>query len=122
MYRKFVLHKSVKDSDALRAVVEKMQPKVIEFGLRMGQSEELYKAWQFLSEQDKKEKTFSKSQARIVEHELLAAKLSGVGLTGEKKVKYNANTKRMGELKTKFTNNLQDATKAFSVKLTKKVG
>ncbi|CAD7944085.1 unnamed protein product [Amoebophrya sp. A120] len=112
--------KSVKDSDALRAVVEKMQPKVIEFGLRMGQSEELYKAWQFLSEQDKKEKTFSKSQARIVEHELLAAKLSGVGLTGEKKVKYNANTKRMGELKTKFTNNLQDATKAFSVKLTKR--
>ncbi|CAD7949665.1 unnamed protein product [Amoebophrya sp. A25] len=111
--------KSVADSPELRQAVDDMQPKVIEFGLRMGQSEPLFKAWDYLAQPGQLEK-LTPSQKRIVESERLAAKLSGVGLTGEKKETYNKNAKRMGDLKTKFTNNLQDATKAFSLKLTTK--
>ena len=45
--------------------------------------------------------------------------LSGVGLTGEPKQRFNEIQLALAELSNKFSNNVLDATKAYSLTLTK---
>ena len=44
--------------------------------------------------------------------------LSGVGLEGEAKEQFNGNQMKLAELSTAFSNNLLDATKAYSMLIT----
>ena len=44
--------------------------------------------------------------------------LSGVGLEGEAKEQFNSNQMKLAELSTAFSNNLLDATKAYSMLIT----
>jgi oligopeptidase A len=59
----------------------------------------------------------SPARQRIVESKLLDAKLSGFGLEGEKKERFNAIQQELSELSTRFSNNVLDATKAWSLVL-----
>mmetsp|Transcript_77135 Transcript_77135/g.165289 ORF Transcript_77135/g.165289 Transcript_77135/m.165289 type:complete len:728 (-) Transcript_77135:151-2334(-) len=108
--------KSVCDSDARRKAVEEIQPKVVEFGLRVGQSSALYKAWNHVHDSEKE--TLSGSQKRIVEIELRDARLSGVALEGPEKERFGEIQKQLEKLSTNFSNNLLDGTKAYTLKLT----
>ncbi|NES85160.1 MAG: M3 family metallopeptidase, partial [Moorea sp. SIO2B7] len=60
------------------------------------------------------------AQKRILEAAIRDAELSGVGLEGETKERFNQIQLELAELATKFSNNLLDATKAFKLKLTSK--
>jgi oligopeptidase A len=62
--------------------------------------------------------TLDPAQQRIVEASIREAELSGVGLDGEAKERFNQIQQTLAELSTKFSNNVLDATKAFSLTLT----
>ncbi len=110
---------SVKNSPELREAYETVQPQVVQFFNKLNQSQPLYKAFKALREGDAWS-SLEPAQQRIVEAAIRDAELSGVGLEGEKRERFNAIQLELAELTTKFSNNVLDATKAFSLTLTNK--
>jgi oligopeptidase A len=108
----------VKNSEALRAAHEEVQPEVVEFQLSVGQNLALFKNWQALKAAGSKEIS-SPARARIVDAAIRDARLSGVALEGEKQKRFNEIQRDLAALATKFSNAVLDATKAFQVVLTK---
>ncbi|MEO1005293.1 MAG: M3 family metallopeptidase [Cyanobacteria bacterium J06638_38] len=110
---------SVQNSPELREAYEKMQPEIVKFVNRLSQSKPLYEAFKGIkagAECDKLEP----AQKRIVESSIRDFELSGVGLSGETRERFNQIQLELAELSTKFSNNVLDATKAFKLKLTDK--
>lgn len=108
---------SVKNNAELREAHKVVQPKVIEFFNRFSQSQPVYKAFKVIHASDLWTK-LEPAQQRIVEAAIRDAELSGVGLEGEAKEKFNAIQMELAELSTNFSNHVLDATKAFSMTLT----
>lgn len=109
----------VKNSLELRTAYETVQPQVVQFYNKLNQSKPLYQAFKAL--RDSKEwDSLENAQKRIVQAAIRDAELSGVGLEGEKRDRYNAIQLEQAELSTKFSNHVLDATKAFSLTLTNK--
>ena len=104
--------KAVRDSEALRAAVDTVQPEKVALGLRLAQSAPLYGAFKALRE-GPAWASLSEAQRRLVEAELRDATLSGVGLTGAAKERFNAIQQELSKTATAFSNNILDATKAF---------
>jgi oligopeptidase A len=107
----------VKNSPELREAYETVQPKIVQFFNKLNQSQPIYKAFKALGTGDAWTQLESVQQ-RIVEAAIREAELSGVGLDGEKRERFNAIQLELAELSTKFSNNVLDATKAFSLTLT----
>jgi len=106
----------VKNSPELREAYETVQPNVVQFINRLNQSQVLYKAFKTL--QDGEEwRRLEPAQKRIVEAAIRDAELSGVGLEGEVRERFNQIQMELAELSTKFSNHVLDATKAFSMTL-----
>lgn len=106
----------VRNSDALRAAYEEMQPEVVAFGLRMAQSRALFDALDGLAKSEAFS-GFDETRQRIIESGLRDAQLAGVALEGEAKERFNAIQAELAECSTKFSNHVLDATKAFSLTL-----
>ena len=104
--------KAVRDSEALRAAVETVQPEKVALTLRLAQSAPVYAALKALRE-GPAWSSLTEAQRRLVEGELRDATLSGVGLEGDAKARFNAIQQELSKLSTDFSNNLLDATKAF---------
>jgi oligopeptidase A len=109
----------VKNSPELRQAYETVQPQVVQFYTRLGQSQPIYHAFKALRDGDPW-KTLDPAQQRIVESAIREAELSGVGLSGEARERFNAIQQELAALTTKFANNVLDATKAYSLTLTDK--
>ncbi|MBD2343136.1 M3 family metallopeptidase [Anabaena subtropica] len=109
----------VKNSPELRVAHETVQPQVVQFINQFGQSQPIYKAFKELRASDRWE-TLESAQQRIVEAAIRDAELSGVGLQGEARERFNAIQMELAELSTKFSNHVLDATTAFSLTLTTK--
>ncbi|NDA64716.1 MAG: M3 family peptidase, partial [Chitinophagia bacterium] len=107
----------VMNSDELRKVHDKMQPQIIKFGLKTSQSKVIYKALNKLKESSGWA-LLSKAQQRIVDKNITSMKLSGVGLEGPQKERYNSIAQELAVLKTTFSNNALDSTKSWSMTLT----
>ncbi|MBD3884141.1 M3 family metallopeptidase [Phormidium tenue FACHB-886] len=107
----------VKNSPELRQAYETMQPEVVKFWNRMSQSQPLYEGFKALKSGEDWSQ-LEESQQRIVDSALRDAELSGVGLQGEAKDRFNQIQLQLAELSTRFSNNVLDATKAFSLTLT----
>ncbi|KAG3080313.1 Organellar oligopeptidase [Phytophthora idaei] len=110
---------SVRNSEELRAVHDKLQQLVIKTVTEASQSKTLYDAYLAVRESDEWSK-LELAQQRIIELSLRSARLSGVGLEGKEKEKFNKLKLRAAELSTKFSSNLLDATKAYSITITDK--
>jgi oligopeptidase A len=106
----------VLNSPELRKAHEEVLPEVVTFSLRVGQSEPVYRALKGLKE-GPAWSSLSAAQKRIVDHKILDAELAGIGLTGEKRERFNAIAQEMSQLTTDFSNHVLDATKAFSITL-----
>ena len=110
----------VKDSPDLRKAVEAIQPMVVKISLQMGQSLELYDALVKMVDNKDTWNSLDKEQQRIVQKTLQGMRLSGVafGLEGEgnaeKRKRFNEIQERKAQLSLKFSNHVQDATKAFA--------
>jgi oligopeptidase A len=108
---------SVKNSPELRTAYETMQPEIVKFYNKLSQSKPLYEAFKGIKEGAEWNK-LEPAQQRIVESSIRDFELSGVGLEGETKERFNQIQLELAELSTKFSNNVLDATKAFKLKLT----
>ncbi|RHY81036.1 hypothetical protein DYB26_009562 [Aphanomyces astaci] len=114
---------SVKNSPELRAAHAELQAEVVTIFTRFAQSQDIFHAYKALRENAATWSSFDLAQQRILEASIRSATLSGVGLTGPSKDRFNAIQLRSAELvrfKTKFSNNVLDATKAFSKIVTDK--
>ncbi len=107
----------VKNSPALREAYEAVQPQVVQFLNKLGQSQPIYNAFKALQASDQWA-TLNNAQQRIVEAAIRDAELSGVGLQGKAREHFNAIQMELAELSTKFSNNVLDATNAFGLTLT----
>jgi oligopeptidase A len=109
----------VKNSEDLRAAYEQSQPEVVKFFMRLGQSQVIYQGLKTIRASADWEK-MDPAQQRIVTAGIRDAELAGVGLTGEKGDRFNQIQLELAELSTQFSNNILDATKAFTLDLTKR--
>ncbi|MEI6428083.1 MAG: M3 family metallopeptidase [Pseudanabaena sp. ELA607] len=112
---------SVKNSQELRDAHKEVQPKVIEFYNRFSQSQNIYQAYKSLQNNAQGSAQWDNldpAQQRIVTAAIRDAELSGVGLSGEAKLKFNEIQMELAELSTTFSNNVLDATKLFTMTLT----
>ena len=75
---------AVKDSEALRAAVDEVQPDRVAFSLRLAQSRSLYEGFKALKD-GPAWASLSPAQRRVVDNELRDFELGGVGLDGEAK-------------------------------------
>ncbi|MEB3178126.1 MAG: M3 family metallopeptidase [Nostocaceae cyanobacterium] len=107
----------VKNSNELRQAHETVQPQVVQFYNKLSQSQPLYTAFRALHSSDSWT-SLEPAQKRIVEAAIRDAQLSGVGLQGAARERFNAIQMELAELSTKFSNHVLDATKAFSMTLT----
>jgi oligopeptidase A len=110
---------SVKNNPELREAYEKMQPEIIKFSNNLAQSKPLYEAFKGIKTRAEWDQ-LEPAQQRIVESSIKDFELSGVGLAGETRDRFNQIQLELAELSTKFSNNVLDATKAFKLKLTDK--
>jgi oligopeptidase A len=106
----------VRNSPALRTAHETVQPEVVQAFIRVGQSEPLFRALTLLRE-GPGWATLDRVQQRVVEKRLLEARLTGIALTGEPRERFNALETELSDLTTRFSNQLLDANKAFSLDL-----
>jgi oligopeptidase A len=107
----------VKNSPELREAYETVQPALVQFANRLGQSQPVYEAFKHIRNGDQWSSLVS-AQQRIVEAAIRDAELSGVGLEGDVKEQFNQIQQELAELSTKFSNHVLDATKAFRLTLT----
>lgn len=103
---------SVANSDALREAHDAAMPKVVEFGLRLRQSEVLYQKMRTLKDSEQWS-SFSGAQQRILTRMIQSAEQSGISLTGKDRDRFNEIEQKLSQLGTDYSNNLLDATKAF---------
>ena len=97
---------SVNNSEKLREVYAKLLPHVITLGNKFGQSKTIYKALKML----RKTKNLDVTKNRILDKEIIDMEHSGISLNTTDQKDYNTISKRLGELSTKFSNNVLDAT------------
>jgi oligopeptidase A len=107
----------VKNSSELREAYEAVQPGLVQFANRLGQSKPVYDAFKQMQQGDQWAQ-LAPTQQRIIQAAIRDAELSGVGLEGSAKEKFNQIQQELAELSTKFSNHVLDATKAFQLTLT----
>lgn len=107
----------VKNSPELRTAHGTVQPNIVQFINKLNQSKAIYQAFKQLRN-SKEWDHLDSAQQRIVNTALRDAELSGVGLEGEDRDRFNAIQLELAELSTNFSNHVLDATKAFSLTLT----
>src|SRR5262245_8887203 len=106
----------VRNSDALRTAHETVQPEVVAFSIRLGQSKPIYRALKEIEAGDAWA-ALDGTQRRIVTSLVRDAELSGVGLEGTAQERFTAIQTELAEVATRFSNNVLDATKAWALEL-----
>lgn len=105
---------SVMNTPELREAYQAVLGSIVEFGLKLQQSESIYQRLKSLKESDQYA-GLSPVRKRILDSKLHDAELSGIGLQGEEREEFNNIAKRLSELSTEFSNHVLDATKAFEL-------
>ena len=103
---------SVKNSPELREAYESCLPLLSDFSTYVGQHEGLYQAYLKLS-QSAEYSTLTTAQQKVIQNALRDFKLSGIGLSDEKKQRYGEIQSRLSDLASSFSNNTLDATQAW---------
>jgi oligopeptidase A len=111
---------AVAHQDELREAMNRCRPKMVEFELKTSQSEKVFSWFKGLKDDVKTFSQLSPAQQRVVELRLKAAEQSGITLKGEERKKFNEISQKLAQIQTDFSNNVLDATKEFSLLLTKK--
>ena len=109
---------AVMDSPELREVYNANLPKVTSYWTELGQNLQLfekYKALRYSNEFS----TLSSPRTKIVENALRDFRLGGAELPPDKKKRYAEIQEELARLSAKFSENLLDATNAFSIYVTK---
>jgi oligopeptidase A len=108
---------SVCNSPELRAAYEACLPKLSEYWTEMGQNKPLFEAYDALAKSPAAA-SFDVAQKTILEHALRDFRLSGIDLPAEQQKRYGEIQMRLSELTSKFSNQLLDATQAWTKHVT----
>ncbi|CAM4070845.1 oligopeptidase A [Shewanella aquimarina] len=104
---------SVLSTEEWRAAHDACLPLLSEYGTYVGQHQGLYQAYKALKESDEFAK-LSQAQQTSITHSLRDFELSGIGLNDDDKQTYGKLVKRLSELTSSFSNQLLDATQAWT--------
>ena len=104
----------VMNSDALRTAYNACLPLLSELGTEVGQNEDLFRAYQAVASLEHLDAT----QRKLVDNALRDFHLSGVDLPPEKKARYKAISQELSQLTAKYSENVLDATNAWSKLIT----
>ena len=104
---------SVTSTDEWRAAHDACLPSLSEYGTYVGQHQGLYQAYKALRTSNEFTQ-LSQAQQKVIEHSLRDFELSGIGLDDAQKVRYGEMVKRLSELTSGFSNQLLDATQAWT--------
>jgi len=107
---------SVVNSDELREAYESCLPLLSEYGTFVGQHEALYQAYKQIAESEAFT-SLNTAQQKVINNALRDFTLSGIALPEKEKQRYGEIVTRLSELGSTFSNNLLDATHAFSVNI-----
>ena len=108
---------AVCNSAELRAAYEACLPKLSQYWTELGQNRALYDAWHALAASPAAA-GFAVAQQTIVKHTLRDFHLSGIDLPAEQQQRYGAIQMRLSELSSRFSNQLLDATQAWTKHIT----
>ncbi|MDP2748074.1 oligopeptidase A [Pseudomonas sp.] len=108
---------AVCNSPELRAAYEACLPKLSEYWTEIGQNQPLFQAYQKLAESPAAA-GFDVAQKTILEHALRDFRLSGIDLPAEQQKRYGEIQMRISELESRFSNQLLDATQAWTKHIT----
>ncbi|MGI2171068.1 oligopeptidase A [Shewanella sp. MF05960] len=104
---------SVVSSDALRDAHDACLPLLSDYGTYVGQHQGLYEAYKSIH-QSADFAELTQAQKKVIEQSLLDFELSGIGLDDGQKARYGEIVKRLSELTSNFSNQLLDATEAWT--------
>jgi oligopeptidase A len=108
---------SVVSSDALRDAHDACLPLLSDYGTYVGQHQGLYEAYKSIH-QSADFAELTQAQKKVIEQSLLDFELSGIGLDDGQKARYGEIVKRLSELTSNFSNQLLDATEAWTKLIT----
>ena len=108
---------SVVSNDEWRAAHDACLPLLSDYGTFVGQHQGLFDAYVSLRDSETFS-TLTQAQQTVIEHAIRDFKLSGIGLEDEAKQRYGDIKKRLSELTSQFSNQLLDATHAWSKLIT----
>ncbi|MFK0571637.1 oligopeptidase A [Endozoicomonas sp.] len=108
---------AVVNSEALREAYNGCLPLLSEYATRIGQNRQLFEAYQSLADSDEFQKLDS-AQQKVINDNLRDFRLAGVALDDDKKVRFGEIKKQLSELTSKFSDNVLDATMAWSKLIT----
>ncbi|MGJ8692663.1 MAG: oligopeptidase A [Thalassotalea sp.] len=108
---------SVVNSEALREAYEECLPLLSEYGTWVGQHKPLFNAYEQIAN-SAEFKQLDQAQQKVISNALRDFQLSGIALSPDDQKTYGKIVSRLSELSSKFSNNVLDATQAFSVLLT----
>lgn len=108
---------SVVNSDELRDAYNACLPKLSQYWTEMGQHQGLYKAFNQFAESEQFTQ-LSEAQQKVVNNTLRDFRLSGIALNPEEQQRYAELQQKLSELTTKFSENVMDASDAWSKLLT----
>ena len=103
---------SVLSSTELREAYESCLPLLSDFSTWVGQHEGLYQAYLTLS-QSADYTSLTAAQQKVIQNALRDFKLSGIGLSDQKKQRYGEIQSRLSDLSSAFSNHSLDATQAW---------
>ena len=108
---------AVCNSPELRAAYEACLPKLSEYWTEIGQNQPLFQAYQHLANSPAAA-GFDVAQKTILEHALRDFRLSGIDLPAEQQKRYGEIQMKLSELASTFSNQLLDATQAWTKHVT----
>lgn len=104
---------AVMNSPELREAHDSCLPLLSQFSTEMGQNQALYNAYRQLADSDAYH-ALDAAQQTIIQHALRDFRLSGIALPAEQQKRYGELKMRLSELQSRFSNQLMDATQAWT--------
>lgn len=108
---------AVLNTAELRDAYNSCLPLLSQFSTEMGQNQKLYEAYRQLRDSEGFDR-LDPAQQTIIEHALRDFRLSGIALPPEQQKRYGELKMRLSELQSRFSNQLMDATQAWSKHIT----
>ncbi len=108
---------SVSDSEALRAAYNACLPKLSAYYSALGQHQGLYRAYQQIADGPEYAR-LNPAQRKVIDNALRDFRLSGIALPPEQQARYQDIMRELSQLSAKFSENVLDATQAWTKQLT----
>lgn len=109
---------SVMSNDDIRHVHHELLPLISAYSTRVGQHKPLFKRYQLIKDDPEFFETLNSARQRATQLTIQSFELSGVGLPAQKQDLYANIQSKLSTLSAKFSDNILDATQAFTLPLT----